>query len=95
MGALKQYLTALGFQNPVLERRGQMPQKAQAIRNRIKNMPDQKKSQTPAQQAPATTGRKDTDILTRNDLFDIIGKNIQQAMASGTLPKELKKFLGQ
>jgi hypothetical protein len=96
VGALKQYLTALGIQNPVMERRGIMPQKAQNLRNRMKGMPKPQKPQTqqPAQQAPAAAGRKDTDVLTRNDLFDIIGKNIQQAMQAGTLPKELQKFLG-
>lgn len=95
VGALKQYLTALGIKDPVMEVRNQ------AVLDRIKsglrtspksNAPAQ---QAPAQQAPASAGRKDTDVLTRNDLFDIIGKNIQQAMKSGTLPKELKKFLGQ
>jgi len=96
VGALKQYLSALGIQNPVMERRGIMPQKAQNLRNRMKGMPKPQKPQTqqPAQQAPAAAGRKDTDVLTRNDLFDIIGKNIQQAMQAGALPKELQKFLG-
>lgn len=101
VGALKQYLTALGFQNPVMEvakgarsgqsrtgfdpsKRGAQQPKAQA--------PAQ---QAPAQQAPATSGRKDTDILSRNDLFDIIGDNIQQALTTGALPPRLKKFLGQ
>jgi len=92
VGALKQYLSALGIQNPVMERRGIMPQKAQNLRNRMKGMPKPQKPQT--QQAPAAAGRKDTDVLTRNDLFDIIGKNIQQAMQAGALPKELQKFLG-
>jgi hypothetical protein len=92
VGALKQYLTALGIKNPVMEA---VP--AQAMLNKAKGVAalGGNKKQAPAQQAPATGGRKDTDVLTRNDLFDIIGKNIQQAMASGTLPKELKKFLGQ
>ena len=36
-----------------------------------------------------------TKELSRNELFAIIGKNIQQALQNGTLPKELKKFLGQ
>ena len=98
VAALKQYLNALGIQNPVMEvakgaRRGQArggfdPSKRGAQQPKAK-------AQTPAQQAPATSGRKDTDVLSRNDLFDIIGKNIQQAMKAGTLPKELKKFLGQ
>lgn len=96
VGALKQYLTALGIKDPVMEVRNQ------AALDRIKGgtrttpkKPNAQAQQAPAQQAPASAGRKDTDVLTRNDLFDIIGKNIQQAMASGTLPKELKKFLGQ
>ena len=73
-----------------------MPQKAQNLRNRMKGMPKSQKPQTqqPDQQAPAAAGRKDTDVLTRNDQFDIIGKNIQQAMQAGALPKELQKFLG-
>ncbi len=94
VAALQQYLKALGIQEPVMERRGQMPQKAQAIRDRIKGMPKPQKPQAPQPaQEPGTDSRKDTDVLSRNDLFDIIGKNIQQAMASGTLPKELQKFL--
>lgn len=94
VAALKQYLTALGIQEPAMERRGIMPQKAQNLRNKLKTMPKPLKpqAQQPAQ-APVDGGRKDTDVLSRNDLFDIIGKNIQQAMASGTLPKELQKFL--
>lgn len=94
VAALKQYLTALGIQEPAMERRGIMPQKAQNLRNKLKTMPKPLKpqAQQPAQ-APVYGGRKDTDVLSRNDLFDIIGKNIQQAMASGTLPKELQKFL--
>ncbi len=94
VAALTQYLTALGIQEPVMERRGIMPQKAQNLRNKLKTMPKSQKPQAQQpDQASAAGGRKDTDILTRNDLFDIIGKNIQQAMASGTLPKELQKFL--
>lgn len=92
VGALKQYLTALGIKNPVMEA---VPSMAQL--NKVKGMQalgGGSKKQAPAQE-PATGGRKDTDVLTRNDLFDIIGKNIQQAMKTGTLPKELKKFLGQ
>ena len=97
VGALKQYLTAMGIQNPVMEQRGVMPQKAQNLRNKMKGMskPQKPQTQQPVQQAPAASGRKDTDVLTRNDQFDIIGKNIQQALQTGTLPKELKKFLGQ
>ena len=93
VGALKQYLTALGIKDPVMEA---VPQ--QAMLNKAKGIQalgGGGKKQAPAQQAPASAGRKDTDVLTRNELFDIIGDNIQQAMASGTLPKELKKFLGQ
>ena len=77
-----------------MERRGIMPQKAQNLRNKLKTMPKSQKPQAQQpDQASAAGGRKDTDILTRNDLFDIIGKNIQQAMTSDTLPKELQKFL--
>ena len=94
VGALKQYLTALGFQNPVMEvAKGAMAGQARQGFDPRKRGAQQPKA--PAQQAPATGGRKDTDVLTRNDLFDIIGKNIQQALQNGTLPKELKKFLGQ
>ena len=96
VGALKQYLTALGFQNPVVEvAKGAMAGQARQGFDPSKRGAQQPKAQAPATQAPATGGRKDTDVLTRNDLFDIIGKNIQQALKSGTLPKELKKFLGQ
>jgi len=96
VGALKQYLTALGIQDPVMEvAKGARVGQARQGFDPSKRGAQQPKAQTPAQQAPATAGRKDTDVLTRNDLFDIIGKNIQQAMKTGTLPKELKKFLGQ
>ena len=71
---LKDYLTKLGFQNPVM----------------MENFP-------PGYDPMKQGGQKGapTKELSRNDLFAIIGKNIQQAMASGTLPKEVKKFLGQ
>jgi len=96
VGALKQYLTALGIQDPVMEvAKGARAGQARQGFDPSKRGAQQPKAQKPAQQAPATAGRKDTDVLTRNDLFDIIGKNIQQAMKTGTLPKELKKFLGQ
>ena len=91
VGALKQYLTALGIKDPVVEA---VP--TQAMLNKAKGVAALGGNKKAApQQAPATSGRKDTDVLSRNDLFDIIGKNIQQAMKTGTLPKELKKFLGQ
>ena len=80
MATLKQYLTALGFQNVTTEAVPSQAQIAQAQANR---------------DAGGAADRKDTDVLTRNDLFHIIGKNIQQALQTGTLPKELKKFLGQ
>lgn len=94
VGALKQYMSALGIKDPVMEVRNQ------AALDRIKGgtRPTPKKPNAQAQQAQQAPGggsRKDTDVLTRNQLFDIIGRNIQQAMKAGTLPKELKKFLGQ
>lgn len=95
VGALKQYLIALGLKNPVMEA---VP--AQAMLNKAKGVAalgGAAKKQAPAKPTGATfsSGRKDTDILSRNDLFDIIGRNIQQAIKAGNLPKELKKFLGQ
>ena len=93
VGALKQYLTALGIQNPVMENRAAMLQKMKAY----KDSPAKAKPVTPdvknAKGFQGSDGRPDTDILSRNDVFAIIGKNIQQAMASGTLPKEIQKFL--
>lgn len=100
VATLKQYLIALGLKNPVMERRGVMPQAAQNLRNKLKTMPKSQAQQTAQSQTPtvppqASGGREEAEVLNRNDLFDIIGKNIQQAMQTGTLPKELKKFLGQ
>jgi len=94
VAALKQYLTALGIQDPVMEvAKGARAGQARQGFDPSKRGAQQPKAQSPAQQAPATAGRKDTDELDRNEVFDIIGKNIQQAMASGTLPKEIQKFL--
>lgn len=97
VAALRQYLTALGFQNPDLNEvaKGARSGQARGGFDPSKRGAQQPKAQAPAQQAPAASGRKDTDVLTRNDLFDIIGKNIQQAMTTGGLPPKLKKFLGQ
>lgn len=98
--ALQQYLKALGFQNPVLS---ESPVKG----DKIQGSDGDTYTWHGAQWISDKTGRvakKDVGagatqsantVLTRNQLFDIIGKNIQQAMKSGTLPKELKKFLGQ
>ena len=71
---LKDYLTKLGFQNPVM----------------MENFP-------PGFDPMKQGGQKgvQTKELSRNQLFAIITKNVQQAMKAGTLPKELKKFLGQ
>ena len=100
VGTLKQYLTALGIQNPDLNEvaKGAIAGKARGGFNPSKRGAQLPKAQAPAQtqqQAPQASGRKDSDVLSRNDLFDIIGKNIQQAMTTGTLPKALQKFLGQ
>jgi len=97
-GSLETYLRALGIENPVMERRGIMPQKAQNLRNRMKGMPKPQKPQTqqPAQQAPAAGGKKDASTkLSRNQVAEIIRKNLEAALKTGSLPKELKKFLGQ
>ena len=76
--ALQQYLTAMGFQNVTTEAVPSQAQIAQAQANK---------------DAGGVAGRKDTDVLSRNELFDIIGRHIQQAMKTGTLPKEIQKFL--
>jgi hypothetical protein len=93
VGALKQYLNALGIKDPVMEVRNQAA--LDRIKGGTRTTPKKPNAQAQqAQQAPGGGSRKDTDVLTRNQLFDIIGRNIQQAMKAGTLPKELKKFLG-
>lgn len=98
--ALQQYLKALGFQNPVLS---ESPVKG----DKIQGSDGDTYTWHGAQWISDKTGRvakKDVGagatqsantVLTRNQLFDIIGKNITMAMKAGTLPKELKKFLGQ
>ena len=94
VGALKQYMSALGIKDPVMEVRNQAA--LDRIKGGTRTTPKKPNAQAQqAQQAPSGGSRKDTDVLTRNQLFDIIGRNIQQAMKAGTLPKELKKFLGQ
>ncbi len=97
--ALQQYLKALGFQNPLVSEAG--PAKG----DKMQGADGDTYTWQGAQWTNDKTGRvakKDvgqsntqsaTTVLTRNQLFDIIGKNIQQAMKAGTLPKELQKFL--
>ncbi len=97
VAALTQYLTALGIQDPDLNEVAKGARRGQARRgfDTSKRGAQQPKAQTPAQQAPATTGRKDTDVLSKNEIMSYIQKNIQKAVQTGTLPKEIQKFLGQ
>ena len=88
---LQQYLKALGIQNPVME----SPQQPDMFGGKsVDAKTSQDVAQRKAQMAKNATV-KPAKVLNRNQLFDIISKNIQQAMQAGTLPKELKKFLGQ
>ncbi len=79
MATLKQYLTALGFQNVTTEAVPSQAQIAQAQANK---------------DAGGKAGRKDSDVLDRNELFNIVSRHIQQALKTGTLPKQLQKVLG-
>ena len=89
--ALQQYLKALGFANPVME----APQQPDMFGGQgVDAKTPQDVAQRKAQMAK-NAAVKPTQVLNRNELFDIIGKNVQQALQNGTLPKELKKFLGQ
>ncbi len=92
--SLKNYLTALGIENPIMEvakgaRRGQ----ARSGFDRSKRGAQQPKAQAqqaPAQQAPSAKGE-----LSRNQVAEIIRKNIEAGLKAGTLPKELKQFLSK
>ena len=82
LGALKQYMSALGIKDPVFEA---VPSQAQIA---------QAKAKKDAGLAGSTVaGMKDTDVLDRNQLMKIIQNNIQNALKTGTLPKEIQKFL--
>ena len=99
--ALQQYLTALGFQNPILsEASPAKGDKAQGPDGQTytwqgAQWTNDKTGRVAKKDIGASNTQSASTVLTRNQLFDIIGKNIQQAMKAGTLPKELKKFLGQ
>ena len=82
VGALKQYMSALGIKDPVFEA---VPSQAKIA---------QAKAKKDAGLAGSTVaGMKDTDILNKNQLIKIIANNIQNALKTGTLPKEIQKFL--
>ena len=95
VGALKQYMSALGIKDPVME----VAKGAWAGGARKGFDPSKRGAQQPKAQANkdtgGTPGMKDTDVLDKNQLMKIIQTNIQNALKTGTLPNELKKFLGQ
>jgi len=95
--ALQQYLKALGFQNPVMN---EAPQQGdmfgqQQSRNKMGVAQNTATVSQQTDQRNKNDAVKPTQVLNREQLFNIISKNIQQAMQAGTLPKELKKVLGQ
>ena len=94
VGALKQYMSALGIKDLVMEiAKGAMAGQARGGFDPRKRGAQQPKAQEPAQQAPSGSGMKDTDVLDKNQLMKIIQNNIQNALKTGTLPKEIQKFL--
>ena len=93
--ALQQYLKALGFANPVMEASPQGDMFGQQqTRNKMGVAQNTATVSQQTDQRNKNNAVKPTQVLNRNQLFDIISKNIQQAMKTGTLPKEIKKFLG-
>jgi len=69
--SLKNYLTALGIQNPQM-----------------------KENFAPGYDPMKQGGQKGASTdLTRNQVAEIIRKNLEAAMKNGTLPKEIQKFL--
>jgi len=90
MGVMKNYQRYLG--------QGSLPQNFASLQNYLKALgiqnPQMRENFAPG--ADPVKGQKGVSTeLTRNQVAEIIRKNLEAAMKAGTLPKELKKFLGQ
>ncbi len=96
VAALTQYLKALGMdQVEIMEDRAAMlaknkarlaaPAKAKPVTPDVKN----------AKGFQGTQGADPQKVLSKNEIMSYIQKNIQKAVQTGTLPKEIQKFLGQ
>ena len=90
MGVMKNYQRYLG--------QGSLPQNIASLQNYLKALGIQnpQMSENFAPGADPVKGQKGVSTeLTRNQVAEIIRKNLEAAMKAGTLPKELKKFLDQ
>ncbi len=96
VAALTQYLKALGMgQVEIMEDRAAMlaknkarlaaPAKAKPVTPDVKN----------AKGFQGDQGADPQKVLSKNEIMSHIQKNIQKAVQTGTLPKEIQKFLGQ
>lgn len=90
MGVMKNYQRYLG--------QGSLPQNYASLQNYLKALgienPQMRENFAPG--ADPVKGQKGVSTeLSRNQVAEIIRKNLEAAMKAGTLPKEIKKFLGQ